>query len=160
MSPKYLKPLQVCKKGLYLEKDGNNLWEQTRVKSSIDYKLDITFTISQPSAFITNCFCLGLRKSLWWNWPAKNTTNNWQSYKGCRMADEKGIEQETNFGLMSVSELLSTYPSLNPTSTLTCYQLTVIGLWGVKMYNWSYTDIDSHHLCLPNLVLLVTQLHR
>ena len=160
MSPKYLKPLQVCKKGLYLEKDGNNLWEQTRVKSSIDYKLDITFTISQPSAFITNCFCLGLRKSLWWNWPAKNTTNNWQSYTGCRMADEKGIEQETNFGLMSVSELLSTYPSLNPTSTRTCYQLTVIGLWGVKMYNWSYTDIDSHHLCLPNLVLLVTQLHR
>ena len=76
------------------------------------------------------------------------------------MADEKGIEQETNFGLLSVSKLLSTYPSLNPTSTLTCYQLTVIGLWGVKMYNWSYTDIDSHHLCLPNLVLLVTQLHR
>ena len=35
-----------------------------RVNSSIDYKLDITFTISQPSAFIRNCFCLGLRKSL------------------------------------------------------------------------------------------------
>ena len=60
------------------------------------------------------------------------------------MADEKGIEQETNFGSMSVSELLSTYPSLNPTSTLTCYQLTVVGLWEVKMYNWSCTDIDFH----------------
>ena len=46
------------------------------------------------------------------------------------MADEKGIEQETNFGSMSVSELLSTYPFLNPTSTLTCYQLTVMDYGG------------------------------
>ena len=31
-------------------------------------------------------------------------------------------------GLMSVSEKLHTYPSPNPTSTLTFYQLTVAGL--------------------------------
>ena len=32
------------------------------------------------------------------------------------------------FGSMTVSEQLSTYPSLNQPLTLSCYQLTVIGL--------------------------------
>ena len=32
------------------------------------------------------------------------------------------------FGSMSVSEQLSTYPSLNQTLTLSCYQLTVFEL--------------------------------
>ena len=33
-----------------------------------------------------------------------------------------------NVGSISVSRQLPTYPSPNPTLTLTCYQLTVVGL--------------------------------
>ena len=33
-----------------------------------------------------------------------------------------------SFGSISVTEQLRTYPSPNPTLTLTCYQLTFIGL--------------------------------
>ena len=41
---------------------------------------------------------------------------------------------------MSVSEKVPTYPSPNPTFTLTCYQLIVVGLG--EGYRCSYTDAD------------------
>ena len=43
---------------------------------------------------------------------------------------------------MSVSEQLRTYPSLNPTLTLTCYQLTFVGLGEGQVCSYSETKID------------------
>ena len=51
-------------------------------------------------------------------------------------------------GSISVSGQLPTYPSLNPTLTLTCYQLTVVELGEGWVGSCSDTDIDptSPHL--------------
>ena len=38
------------------------------------------------------------------------------------------LEGYKEIGSISVSGQLPTYPSPNPTSTLTCYQLTVVGI--------------------------------
>ena len=46
---------------------------------------------------------------------------------------------------MSVSEQLLTYPSPDPKVTLTCYQLTVIGLGEGQVRSCSGTDIDPRN---------------
>ena len=43
---------------------------------------------------------------------------------------------------MSVTEQLRTYPSLNPTLILTCYELTVFGLGEGLVCSSSNTDFD------------------
>ena len=45
-----------------------------------------------------------------------------------RMSDLQHIKQQTKSGSISVSGQLLTYPSPNPTLTLTCHQLTIVGL--------------------------------
>ena len=50
---------------------------------------------------------------------------------------------------MSVSEQLRAYPSLNPTLSLTCYQLTVVGLVEGWVCSCSAADIDPW--CFPVL---------
>ena len=46
------------------------------------------------------------------------------------------------FGSISVSRQLPTYPSLNPTLTLTCYQSTVVELGEGYVGSCPDTDID------------------
>ena len=53
------------------------------------------------------------------------------------------------FGSMSVSEQLCAYPSLNPTLTLTCNQLTVVGL--VEGWVCSCSAADTDPWCFPVL---------
>ena len=46
------------------------------------------------------------------------------------------------FDSILVSEQLRSYPSPNPTLTLTCYQLTVVGLREGLVCSFFDTDID------------------
>ena len=55
------------------------------------------------------------------------------------------IAHETNMGSISVSGLLPTYPSPNPTLTLTCCQLTVVELREGWVGSCPDTRIDPKH---------------
>ena len=52
------------------------------------------------------------------------------------------VERYRKVGSISVSGKLPTYPSPNPTLTLTCYQLTVVELEEGKMASCPDTKID------------------
>ena len=52
------------------------------------------------------------------------------------------VERYRKVGSISVSGKLPTYPSPNPTLTLTCYQLTVVELEEGKMASCPDTEID------------------
>ena len=52
-----------------------------------------------------------------------------------------------NIGSISVSGQLPTYPSPNPTLTLTCCQLTVVELGEGKVGSCPDTDIDPEYIC-------------
>ena len=52
------------------------------------------------------------------------------------------VERYCKVGSISVSGKLPTYPSPNPTLTLTCYQLTVVELEEGKMASCLDTEID------------------
>ena len=53
---------------------------------------------------------------------------NLQHYRKQELDRTKGVKIDKNMGSISVSGQLPTYPSPNPTFTLTCYQSTVVGL--------------------------------
>ena len=61
----------------------------------------------------------------------------------CEISLNLGIgQQDRKFRSMSVSEQLPTYPSPNPTLTLSCCQLTVVGLGEGWVGSCPDTDID------------------
>ena len=85
--------------------------------------------------------------------------------KPCRIFNKAGLVQygTEQYGLISVSGQLLTYPSPNPTLTLTCYQLTLVelggGRWAVVqiliLIQRGYTDIDptiQRQLSLPSIL--------
>ena len=71
-----------------------------------------------------------------------------------------------SFGSISVSGQLPTYPSPNPTLTLTCYQLTVVelgeGKWAVAQILILICSFLGHRLQLrvSHNILWVTELSK
>ena len=74
---------------------------------------------------------------------------NLQHYGKQELDRTKGVKIDKNMGSISVSGQLPTYPSPNPTFTLTCYQLTVVGLGEGLVGSCPDTDIDPKY-CREN----------